>query len=258
MEIVVCVKQVPDVDDIKWTKENNLDREQMLSCINPHDEYALNYAVKIRRKIKGSNVTVISMGPNKASEILSYAIAKGADRAILLSDKRFSGSDTLITAKILSKAIKKYIGNFDVIITGQAASDGDTEQTPIGIATELDIADITNVIEITNADNKLAIVKQKLNNEINLVEAETPCLIAVKEECDETFTPKIEDYVRSQMIKPEIYNADDLEFNKEETGILGSPTMVFKAFRPENKKIAELIEENKAKTLINKIIEAKQ
>ncbi|MBQ9795578.1 MAG: electron transfer flavoprotein subunit beta, partial [Clostridia bacterium] len=112
MNIVVCVKQVPDVDDIKWTKENNLDRSAMLSKINPHDEMALDWAIAIKSRFKEVKVTAVSMGPIQAKEILNHALAKGADRAILLSDKSFSGSDTLITSKILSKCIQNYISDF--------------------------------------------------------------------------------------------------------------------------------------------------
>ena len=106
MNIVVCIKQVPDVDDIKWTKENNLDRQGMLSKLNTADEWVLDWAVQIKNRFKEANLTVVSMGPNQTKDVLEYALAKGANRAILLSDKMFSGSDTLITAKILSFAMK--------------------------------------------------------------------------------------------------------------------------------------------------------
>ena len=112
VNIVVCIKQVPDVDDIKWTKENNLDRSAMLSKINPADEWALDFAIKIKRQFKDVTLTAISMGPNQACEILEYALAKGATRAILLSDKAFAGSDTWATSLILSRAIKKFAPDF--------------------------------------------------------------------------------------------------------------------------------------------------
>ena len=152
MNIVVCIKQVPDVDDIKWTKENNLDRANMLSRLNQNDEWAIDYAVKIKKQFRDVNITVISMGPMQAMEAIKYAIAKGADKGILISDKLFSGSDTYVTAKILACTISKIIKEFDIILTGQIASDGDTAQTPISLAQMLDIADVTNVVEIHNAD----------------------------------------------------------------------------------------------------------
>jgi len=244
MNIIVCVKQVPDVDDIKWTKENNLDRTAMLSKINPQDEWALDWAMSVKSKFKEVKVTALSMGPIQAKDVLYNALAKGADRAILLSDKMFSGSDTLVTAKILASCIKKYIGDFNLILTGNVACDGDTAQVPVSLAQLLDIPDITGVNEIFNADKNCAIVSQKFGSEINIYEISTPCLIAVKKECKEKSIPKIEDYIKAQNRGVEVYNAQDLEFDKSQVGIIGSPTMVFRAFRPEiNKKTVEIVED---------------
>lgn len=259
MEIVVCIKQVPDVDDIKWTKENNLDRSQMLSKLNLYDEYALDWGVKFKNQFKDAHLTVISMGPMQVQETLSYALAKGATRAILLCDKFFAGSDTLVTAKILSRAIKKYVPDFDLILCGQMAQDGDTEQVPVSIAQLLNIDDIENVVEIMNADKKQVLVSQKIEDMINIFEVSTPALLAIKAKAKESYTPRIDDYIRAQGTLIEKYGASDLEFSKVEVGVLGSPTMVHKAFRNEVKKdtveieydysekIIELINENRIK-----------
>lgn len=254
MNIVVCIKQVPDVDDIKWTKENNLDRTQMLSKINPSDEWALDYALKIKSILKNVQITAISMGPKNADETLKYALAKGATRAILLSDKLFAGSDTLITAKILSGAIKKYIPDFDLIITGQFASDGDTQQVPVSISQELQIIDVEQVIEIYNADKSNVMVAQKLDNEINILEVKTPCLIAVNKEREEKYIPKIDDYIRAQNSIIEEYGAQDLGI--EQSGVITSPTIVHKAFRPNFERIPKEITGNVAKSLVNIILKA--
>lgn len=241
MNIIVCVKQVPDVDDIKWTKENNLDRSLMLSKINPQDDWALDWAMAIKLRFKDVNVCAVSMGPMQAKEVLYHALSKGADRAILLSDKMFSGSDTLATSKILAKGIKKYIPDFNLILTGNVACDGDTAQVPVSLSQLLDIADVIGVDEIFNADKNCAIVSQKFGSEINIFEIATPCLIAVKKECKEKINPKIEDYIRAQNCGVEVYNANDLEFDNSQVGIVGSPTMVFRAFRPEiNKKTFQI------------------
>ena len=224
MNIVVCIKQVPDVDDIKWTKENNLDRSNMLTKLNPHDEWALDWVCGIKNKFKDVKITAISMGPNQASEVLSYALAKGADRAILLSDRAFSGSDTLVTAKIIARAIEKYVGDYS-------------------LAQMLSIPDVIGVNEIFNADKNMAIVSQKFDSDVNVYEINTPCLLAVKAQAKEQFIPKIEDYIRAQNKGIEIYGLEDLGFDKNEVGIIGSPTMVWRAFRPEtNKKAIELLE----------------
>ncbi len=251
MNIVVCIKQVPDVDDIKWTKENNLDRQGMLSKLNTADEWVLDWAVQIKNRFKEANLTVVSMGPNQTKDVLEYALAKGANRAILLSDKMFSGSDTLITAKILSFAIEKYVPDFNLILTGQKADDGDTEQVPVSLAQYLDIIDVTNVIEIHNADKNLVLVSQKIDSEINMYELSTPCLVAIKEKCPQSSMPKIDDYIRAQSTIIEVYNAADLGFEKSQIGVVGSPTMVHKAFRPEYNKTTTEIKDKFARNILD-------
>lgn len=243
MNIVVCIKQVPDVDDIKWTKENNLDRSQMLSKINLYDDWALNCAIKIKNQFKNVNLTAVSMGPMQALEVLQYALAKGATRAILLSDKFFSASDTLITADVLARAIKKFVPDFDIIITGQMAQDGDTAQVPVSLAQKLNIVDLTYTQKIINADKNTVSVNQKIENKINVLETKTPCLIAINDK-QEGYAPKIEDYIRAQNKQIEIYGAEDLNLSKEQTGLIASPTMVYRAYRPKSEREAELINEN--------------
>ncbi len=259
MNIVVCVKQVPDVDDIKWTKENNLDRSQMLSKINPCDEWALDYAIKIKKSKSVDNVviTVLSMGPNQAEETLRYCIAKGADRAILLSDKFFAASDTLITAKILSCAIKKFIPDFDLIITGQFALDGDTAQVPVSIAQLLNLVDANHIVDVYKIDKNQTLVAQKIDNTIRMVELQNPCLFSVKKECDKTYVPKIDDYIRAQGAAVEKYGANDLEIQKEDVGIIGSPTVVYRSFRPTIEKDTVEITENYSKTILDFLLKDK-
>ena len=235
MKIVVCIKQVPDVDDIKWTKENNLDRSQMLSKINRHDDWALNWAIKIKNNIPNVTITALSMGPEGAKSELEYALAKGADSAILLSDKAFAASDTLATSKILSCAIKKYIGDFDVILTGQMAQDGDTAQVPVSMAQMLDIFDVTNCSKIYYENDEF-ILKQDLEDKINIFKLKPPFLAAIKEQCDINYLPKIDDYVRAQNIKIISHSFDDLGIPGNEVGIIGSPTYVYRAFRPKIEK----------------------
>lgn len=251
MNIVVCIKQVPDVDNIKWTKENNLDRSLMLSTINKYDEWALDWAIDIKSKFIDAKVTAISMGPKQANDVLNYALAKGCDRAILLCDKLFAASDTLATSKILSCAIKKYIPDFNVIITGQIAQDGDTAQVPVSLSQILNIADFTNVIQIVNADKNSAIVKQKIDNIINVYEGKTPCLIAVKEECPNKYLPKISGYIKAQNKGIEEYCFKDLDLEDSCVGIKGSPTIVHKAFRPEINKETTKIEDNYSEFILN-------
>lgn len=251
MNIVVLIKQVPDVDDIKWTKENNLDRSLMLSKINPDDECALDFALKVKETKPDTQITAISMGPNQAKDILDLAYAKGVDRAILLSDKFFAASDTLATSKILAAAIKKYVPDYNLVITGQKAVDGDTEQVPVSVSQLLDIPNANNIVEIYNADDNKVLVLQKIKNEGRMLEIDAPCLISIKEQCTTTYTPRIDDYIRAQGCVVEQYCAQDLELDKSQIGILGSPTMVYKAFRPVVEKNAVEITQDCSKTILD-------
>ncbi len=259
MNIVVCIKQVPDVDDIKWTKENNLDRTQMLSKINPYDEWALDYAIKIKKSKSVDNViiTVISMGPNQAEESLRYCLAKGADRAILLSDKFFAASDTLVTAKILSCAIKKFVPDFDLILTGQLAPDGDTAQVPVSLAQLLGLADANHIVDVYKIDKNQTLVAQKIDNTIRMIELQNPCLFSVKKECDKSYVPKIADYIRAQGAAVERYGAVDLELQKEEVGFIGSPTVVYQSYRPVIEKNTIEIKENYSRTIMDFLLKGK-
>ena len=124
MKIALCVKQVPDTQDIKWTENNTMQREGVESILNPYDVYATELALKLKSKY-GAEITAITMGPNQAKDMLKKLIALGVDNAVLVSDKKFAGADTFATGTTLSAAIKKTLPDFDLIICGQFAIDGD-------------------------------------------------------------------------------------------------------------------------------------
>ena len=147
MRIIVCIKQVPNTTDVKIDPvSNTLIREGVESIINPFDLYAIEEAVRLRERM-GGTVTVISMGPPQAEAALREAISLGCDEAILISDRKFAGSDTWATSYTLAQAVRK-IGPFDVVICGKQASDGDTAQVGPGISTHLDIPQVTYVKKI--------------------------------------------------------------------------------------------------------------
>ena len=123
MNIVVFIKQVPDTTDVKWTANNNIDRANTESVLNPVDKEALEAAIKLKEKYN-AKVTAVSMGPNKAIEVLKEAIALGADDAALLNDSKFIGSDTCATSKVLASAVKAKFSSADLLLFGQSASDG--------------------------------------------------------------------------------------------------------------------------------------
>ena len=153
MKIVLCVKQVPDTSDIKWTEHNTIQREGVESILNPYDVYAIEAALKIKKE-NNAELTAITMGPAQADEILRKAISVGIDNGYLISDKKFAGADTYATGSTLSAAIKKILPDFDIIICGQFAVDGDTAQTGPTVAGMLGIPQITYVKDIEKLNGK--------------------------------------------------------------------------------------------------------
>ena len=160
MKIVVCVKQVLDTSNIKWTENNTINREGVESILNPLDLYALETALQIKDKIDGVEISVVTMGPLQAQDILKRAIALNCDKAYILSDRKFAGPDTYATAKTLSKFILKFVPDFDMVICGQFASDGDTAQTGPSLAKQLNIPVLSNVKNLKIFDNKFFIERE--------------------------------------------------------------------------------------------------
>ena len=245
MNIAVCIKQVVDTDDIKWTKNNTIDREGVESVVNPCDTLALETALKIKDENPDTKITVISMGPMQAQSALKTAIAMGCDEAFLLCDKKFSGADTVATSRTLSAGIKKACPNFDLIICGQYASDGDTAQTGPSVAQKLDIEQITYVTELKPlsqcGENTITAIR-KADEAVEVVEAPMPALICVSE-CP--YNPRniyINGYIKAQDYNVNIINAEELGLSPEETGLKGSPTWVSKAFRAANNRLNEIVE----------------
>lgn len=246
MQIVVCLKQVPDSSNIRWTKENNLFREGMISILNPTDEVALNFALDIKKRFKNASICAISMGPKQAKSVLEYALAKGADRAILLCDKRFQGSDTLATGTILAHAIKNLVPDFDLILCGQFATDGDTAQTGATIAGVLNIPLEGYVEKITNADINVSIVNKKLEDGIAFKSVKNPSVICAIGKVENKTPFFVKDYVRAQDIGVEIKTLEDIDLSADRAGISGSPTYVSNIFRQQAKRQAKEVEKEAA------------
>ena len=139
MKIALCIKQVPDTTDIRWTEQNTIQREGVESVINPYDVYALELALKLKSQIENAQITVFTMGPNQAESMLRKTLALGCDNAVLISDRKFAGADTYATGLTISRAIRTALPDFDLIICGQFAVDGDTAQTGPNIANFLEI-----------------------------------------------------------------------------------------------------------------------
>lgn len=244
MKIIVCIKQVPDTTDIKWTENNTIQREGVESVINPFDVYAIEKALQIKNALDNVEITVLTMGPKQAEDILRKAIALGCDSAVLVSDKKFAGADTYATAKTLSAAIKTKLSDFDLIICGQFAVDGDTAQTGPEIAAQLDIPQVTYVKNIDRIEEKSMYAQRELEDGIETVKIDFPSLICVVKNFDNLTRPTINGFKKAQNLEIENLSMENVGLTPEDVGIKGSPTFVSKAFRPLNNREACVFVEN--------------
>lgn len=230
MKIALCIKQVPDTTDIKWTEHNTIQREGVESVINPYDLYAAELALKIKSEIPDSQITVFTMGPMQAQSMLRKALALGCDDAVLISDKKFAGSDTYATGLTISRAIRTTLPDFDLIVCGQFAVDGDTAQTGPAIANFLNIAQVTYVKDFVDFDGKLTLTRE-VEDGIETVKVTLPALICVMKQDFETSRVKINGVISAAKKQIRICSMEDIGLTPEKTGIKGSPTYVSKAFR---------------------------
>jgi len=240
MEIIVCIKQVPETGNIKISPQTNtLIREGVPSIINPFDMYALEEGIRIKES-KGGRVTVVSMGPPQAESALREAMSMGADTAILLSDKRFSGADTLATSYTLAQAVKK-IGKYDLIICGKQAIDGDTAQVGPEIAEVLAIPMVTYVRKIECIEEGMIRVQRMMEDGYEVIETALPALLTVVKEINIPRLPSLKGKMRARKEKILVWNVDDLGGDPSKYGLQGSPTWVKKIFTPEERPAGKIL-----------------
>ena len=253
MHIIVCIKQVPNTTDVKIDPvKNTLIREGVESIINPFDTYAIEEAVRLKERFTGK-VTVITMGPPQADAALKEAISLGCDEAILVSDRKFAGSDTWATSYTLSCAIKK-IGEFDVILCGKQASDGDTAQVGPGISTHLDIPQVTYVKKIEEIKDNKARVERMMEEGYDVVETPLPCLFTVVKEINTPRLPSLRGMMKARSAKITQWMAADINADPKSIGLDGSPTRVVKIFTPLPRKGGEMLKGDTAE-VSRKLIE---
>ncbi|MDD5428041.1 MAG: electron transfer flavoprotein subunit beta/FixA family protein [Candidatus Omnitrophica bacterium] len=240
MHIVVCIKQVPNTTDVKIDPvTNTLIRAGVESVINPFDTYAIEEAVRLKERF-GGKVTVISMGPPQAENALKEAISLGCDEAILVSDRKFAGSDTWATSYTLSCAIKK-IAAYDIVICGKQASDGDTAQVGPGISTHLNIPQVTYVKKIEDITANKAKVERMTEEGYDIVETPLPCLLTVVKEINTPRIPSLKGMMKAKSAKITKWTADDIKADPKSLGLEGSPTRVVKIFTPPARKGGEIL-----------------
>jgi len=262
---IVCVKQVPDTANVTtdaMKDDGTVNRGALPAIFNPEDLHALEAALEVRDDY-GGTVTVLSMGPPKASEVLRECLNRGADRAILLTDRRAAASDTLATSYILSQAVKT-VGTFDLVFCGRQAIDGDTAQVGPQCAEKLGIPQITYLEAVEGLADRTVRVRRNVGNGWEIVEAELPVLITVLETANEPRPPaakrvmrlkrsrtpgELDGEVRKQMADAtneqraaeakqradalkerglliEQWSLDDIDADLSRCGLSGSPTKV--------------------------------
>lgn len=246
MDIIVCIKQVPDISDGEVVKvdplTHTLIRESVPSVVNPFDMYAVEEGLRIRERL-GGRVCVISMGPLQAKEALRETISMGADEAILISDQKFKGADTLATSFTIAAAIKK-IGKFDVILCGKQAIDGDTGQVGPGVAEFLDIPVVTfvrRIKEISSGDPYKAVVERMVEDGIEEVLTELPALFTVVKEINEPRLPSLKLKLFAKRYEIPVFRIEELNLNPEEVGLTGSATQVIRTFTPLQNRVGEIL-----------------
>ena len=234
-KIIVCAKQVPDTNEIRINPETGtLIRDGVPSILNNDDANALEEALKIKDKFDDVHITVVSMGPPQAQDMLFECIAMGADEAVLLSDRAVGGSDTWATSNTITAAIKK-IGDYDLIFAGRQAIDGDTAQVGPQIAEKLHLPQVTYVEEFEIADNMKDItVKRQLEDGYEIIKLQTPCMLTTIKELNEPRYMHIKG-IFDQNKKITVWSAADVEVDLTTVGLKASPTNVYRSFTPKPK-----------------------
>lgn len=259
MNILVCIKQVPDTTIIKIDPvTNTLMREGVPAIVSPFDAYALEAAARIKDKDKDTKIYVLSMGPAQALEALRECLSVGGDKAFLVSDRACGGSDTLATGYILSKGIKKIEEmegiKFDMLMFGKQAIDGDTAQVGPQVAEDLDYPQVTYGWEVwPTEDGKHVRVKKELEDGFEILEMACPCAVTITKPDYEPRFPTIKSKMAAKKAQIPTLSAADCDLDVERSGLKGSPTKVKKSFTPPRKegglKIKEETPEESAKKL---------
>jgi electron transfer flavoprotein alpha/beta subunit len=240
VNIIVCIKQVPDTAEVKINPETGtLIREGVPSIVNPFDMHAIEAALQIKER-GGGKITVLTMGPPQAESALREALSMGADEALLLSDRAFAGSDTWATSYVLSKAISKL--NPDIIICGKQAIDGDTAQVGPEVAEFLNIPHISYVRKIDDITQSSIRIQRLMDEGYDVVESSLPMLMTVVKELNEPRLPSLKGKMAAKKAEIKKWSFSDIQADENKLGIKGSPTQVKNVFAPELRKDRKMLE----------------
>lgn len=240
MKIVVCIKQVPDTTEIKINPQTGtLIREGVPSIINPDDKCGLEVALSLKDQFQ-AEITVITMGPPQAEAVLREALAMGVDHAILLTDRKFAGADTLATSNALAAALRKM--EWDLIIAGRQAIDGDTAQVGPQIAEHLNLPQVSYVEDIEFDGKSLFTIRKQTEEGYQRLQAESPLLITVIASANQPRYMSVRGIVEAFDKEIPTWGADDIQADLSKLGLKGSPTKVHKAFTKGVKGVGEQFE----------------
>jgi electron transfer flavoprotein beta subunit len=253
MHFVVCIKQVPETTDVKIDpKTNTLMREGVAAIVNPFDMYAIEESLRLRERV-GGTITALSMGPPQAESAVREAIAMGVDKGILLTDRAFAGSDTWATSYTLAMALKK-IGDFNLVICGKQASDGDTAQVGPGIATHLNLPQITYVRKIEEIDDKHIVAQRLLEDGHEFIDAPLPCVLTVVKEINEPRLASLKGKMNAKKAEVLKWTAQDIAADPARLGLDGSPTKVVKVFTPQARQGGQILT-GEPEEMVRKLVE---
>jgi electron transfer flavoprotein beta subunit len=240
MKIIVCIKQVPDTTEIKLDPvTGTMIRDGVPSIMNPDDKLGLEAALQLKDNF-GAHVTVITMGPAQADAILREAMAMGADRAILLTDRKFAGADTLATSNALAGALRTL--DYDIIITGRQAIDGDTAQVGPQVAEHLGLPQVTYVEGVKYDGDKTLTVRKSTEEGYQILEVDMPCVLTVLSSSGKARYMTVRGILEAYDKEVEIWNFDRIDVDEKAVGLNGSPTRVFKSFTKGAKAMGQLYE----------------
>lgn len=246
MKIIVCVKQVPDTSGkVAVNEDGTLNRASMMTITNPDDLNAVEEALALKEQT-GAEVVVVCMGPPPAEGMLRELLARGADKAVLVSAREFGGSDTYATSQILAAAIKKIgYGEGDIILCGRQAIDGDTAQVGAQIAEKLGIPQVSYAADVKKEGNTLT-VKRMLEDGYMTIKVNTPCLLTCIKELNEPRYMSVSGIFDCYNMPYEVLGYEDLKddplIDPSTIGLKGSPTNIFKSFTPPQKGAGTMLE----------------
>ncbi len=235
----VCIKQVPGTSNVDVDENGSLIRDNVESKMNPFDLFAIEVSLYLK-ETRGGTIRVITMGPPQAEAIIREAYMMGADTGVLLTDKRFAGSDVLATAYTLSQGIKMH--PFDIVICGKQTTDGDTAQVGAEIAEFLGIPHVTNVRKVVEVKEKSIVVEADLPDVVQVADVLFPCLLTVEKDINQPRLPSFKRKLQTvswPVEKLTLMNFEDKD--DQHYGLKGSPTKVQRVFPPASNTSKEII-----------------